>query len=81
MKKRPIAVCSDCIRYSYSLEDIGQPCRKKRGENLCGGVYADVSDEMNWKVCTACDGSAIDFQGKACVACQQSGWILTRRRQ
>ncbi len=80
MKKLPIAVCSDCIRYSYKPEDIGQPCRKKRGERFCEGSYADVSDEINWKECTACGGSGLDFQDKPCIACQESGWILTRRR-
>lgn len=78
--KRPVAVCSDCINYSFDSADINKPCVVKRGDFQCQGTYDDATDPVNWKECTACSGTAVAFDGAPCVACQESGWLLTRRR-
>ncbi len=80
IKKRPVAVCSDCISYSFSLEDRAQPCQMKKGDYSCSGRYLDAVDSEHWKVCTACSGTGIDYTAQRCVACQASGWLFTRRR-
>lgn len=80
-RKRPVAVCSDCITYAYDKEVIGRACGRKRGSTKCAGVYDDAEDPLNWKECTACSGTGIDYTGERCIACQQSGWLLTRRRE
>ncbi len=79
-RKRPVAVCTDCISYSFDKIDILQPCRVRRGERHCGGTYMDATDPIHWKECTACSGSGEAFDGNSCVACQATGWLLTRRR-
>ncbi len=78
--KRPVAVCSDCIKYSFNPDEIDKPCDVIRGEFHCQGVYVDARDPVNWKECSACGGTAVAFDGSGCVACQESGWLLTRRR-
>ncbi|WP_419175558.1 hypothetical protein [Desulfosediminicola sp.] len=78
--KRPSAVCTDCIRYSFHSEDVGTSCGRIRGQNVCKGIFVDTSDPINWKECTACDGTGKESVSIDCVACQGSGWILTRRR-
>ncbi|WP_136810187.1 hypothetical protein [Desulfosediminicola flagellatus] len=77
---KPVAVCSDCITYSFDVNDIDKPCVVKRGDYQCQGTYVDVTDPINWKECTACSGTAVAFDGASCLACQESGWLLTRRR-
>ena len=80
MKRQPVAACSDCITYSYDDGDIGTRCTLVKGERRCAGILADVSDPINWKECSACSGTGIAWDKKPCRACQESGWILTRRR-
>ena len=79
-KNRPVAVCSDCITYSFDMRDINTPCRVQRGKRTCAGIYADTTDPVNWKECTACGGTGEAWDGDSCTACQQSGWLLSRRR-
>ncbi len=79
-KAKPVAVCTDCITYSYDEQDIGKSCRFQRGAHSCAGNYVDASDPVNWKECTACSGTGNAWDGERCSACQESGWLLTRRR-
>lgn len=78
-KKQPVAVCTDCITYSFVKEDIDTQCRVQRKERRCGGILVDATDPINWKSCSACSGNG-EVMGETCVACQASGWLLTRRR-
>jgi len=78
-KPQPVAVCTDCITYSYSVEDINASCSIPRGQKVCQGNYVDTRDPINWKPCSACGGTGKNAD-TPCIACQASGWLLTRRR-
>jgi len=80
MRRQPVAVCSDCITYSYDKGDIGSKCTVAKGKRVCAGILADASDPINWKECSACSGTGVAWDGEPCRACQESGWLLTRRR-
>ncbi len=77
--KQPVAVCTDCITYSFSVADINTPCTVPRGPNICQGRYIDARAALNWKPCSACGGTG-RLEISPCLACQASGWLLTRRR-
>lgn len=79
-RQHPVAVCTDCITYVYDTSVINQACTVRRGDRQCQGTYVDATASINWKECTACSGTALAFDGTPCVACQESGWLLTRRR-
>lgn len=75
-----MAVCTDCITYSFDEHDIHTECRVTRGTRRCAGIYVEATDPINWKECSACGGTGTAWDGNSCIACQQSGWLLTRRR-
>jgi len=80
MKNRPVAVCTDCITYTFHEDEIGTCCRVVKGVRPCGGIMVDTTDPINWKECSACMGTGTAWDGEPCAACQESGWLLTRRR-
>lgn len=80
LKMRPVAVCTDCITYAFDIREIGSHCKVLRGTHACAGTLVDAIDPINWKECTACAGTGTAWDGEQCRACQESGWLLTRRR-
>jgi len=80
MKRKPVAVCTDCITYSFDEGEIGTRCQVVKGTRKCAGILADATDPVNWKECSACAGTGTAWDGEQCGACQESGWLLTRRR-
>jgi hypothetical protein len=90
IRRRPVALCTKCGAYRYSVEAINQPCRRKLVNSgsgkarPCGGCFGSALHEADWEVCPACSGSGKETEyiganaGNECMGCRGSGWIFVR---
>jgi len=77
-KQKPVAVCTECGAYGYSVRNIGERCGKPYGGRRCAGVRARATDPTNWKECPRC-GATGHHEGEECSLCLGSGWIRVQR--
>ncbi len=72
-KLPPVAVCTNCGKYSYSAESIGKHCHEVHGKKRCKGGYQSAMTNTDWQPCPSC-------HTMGCEACQKSGFIFVRKR-
>jgi DnaJ-class molecular chaperone len=75
-KPQPVAACTVCGAFGYSMRYIGERCGKPAGGRRCAGIRARVSSE-NWKLCPRCAGSGRDGDDE-CRYCLNRGWLHVR---
>ena len=76
-KERPVAVCTVCRAFGYSVRHIGERCGKPDGGRRCMGIRAATQPE-DWKQCPDCDGTGRREDGE-CKLCWSRGWLYVRR--
>lgn len=87
-KRKPVAVCTNCHAYSFSVEAINQPCRRLlSGNKKCKGIWGSALNVADWESCRSCKGTGeptpddavanIDHTG-ICTSCRGTGWVFVR---
>ena len=76
-KQQPVAVCTECGAFGYSMRNIGERCGKPDGGRRCMGVRGRATDWANWKECPKCRATG-RHEGEACGLCLGSGWMYVR---
>ena len=79
-KQRPIAVCTVCGSFGYSMRYIGERCGKPDGGRRCAGIRAAAIDQENWRQCPRCDGTG-RLEDYECTFCWNRGWLYVRRTE
>ncbi|WP_156817619.1 hypothetical protein [Anaeromusa acidaminophila] len=77
MKNKPIAFCTVCKEYSYNASSINEPHRRTKYGDTCKGVFSSAIGNDDWIVCSNCNGTGNDANGK-CTQCEGYGWKLNR---
>jgi DnaJ-class molecular chaperone len=75
-KERPVAVCSVCGAFGYSIRYIGERCGKPDGGRRCAGVRT-ATDPQNWRQCPTCAGTG-RVEDDECRSCWSRGWLYIR---
>jgi hypothetical protein len=75
-KQQPVAVCTVCGSFGYSVRYIGERCGKPDGGRRCVGIRARAAPE-NWKRCPKCDGAG-RLEDDECGHCLNRGWLYVR---
>jgi hypothetical protein len=73
-KQQPVAVCTQCGAFGYTVRYIGERCGKPNGGRRCMGVRGRATEGANWKECPKC-GATGRQDGKECSMCLGSGWL------
>ena len=76
-KQQPVAVCTECGAFGYTMRYIGERCGKPQGGNRCSGVRGRATDWSNWKECPKCAATG-RYEGDECSMCLKSGWLYVR---
>jgi len=76
-KERPVAVCTVCGAFGYSMRYIGERCGKPDGGRRCAGIRAGTNPE-DWRQCLRCEGTGRLEDGE-CHFCWNRGWLYIRR--
>jgi DnaJ-class molecular chaperone len=76
-KQQPVAVCTVCGAFGYSVRNIGERCAKPDGGRRCIGVRARASGPESWKLCPRCEGTG-RVEDDECNFCLNRGWLYVR---
>jgi len=76
-KQQPVAVCTVCGSFGYSVRYIGERCGKPDGGRRCVGIRARATSPENWKLCPKCAGSG-RLEDHECSFCLNRGWLYVR---
>jgi hypothetical protein len=76
-KQQPVAVCTVCGAFGYTMRNIGERCGKPYGGRRCIGVRGRATDWANWKECPKCGATGL-HEGNECNVCLKSGWLYVR---
>jgi hypothetical protein len=77
-KQRPVAVCTVCGAFGYSVRYIGERCGKPDGGRRCTGIRA-ATEPQDWSQCPKCAGTG-RCEDNECNLCWSRGWLYMRRR-
>jgi DnaJ-class molecular chaperone len=75
-KQQPVAVCTVCGAFGYSIRYIGERCGRPDGGRRCAGIRARVAAE-NFKRCPKCNGTG-RLESDECGFCLNRGWLYVR---
>lgn len=73
MKRKPIGFCTKCRKLAYSVTQINDRCGARYNGKRCQGTISSALNENDWVPCSFC-------QGEGCETCEQTGWVLMRKR-
>jgi hypothetical protein len=77
-KQRPVAVCTVCGTFGYSVRYIGERCGKPDGGRRCAGIRAAAPDPQDWRQCPRCAGTG-RLEDHECHFCLNRGWLYVPR--
>jgi len=76
-KQQPVAVCTVCGAFGYSVRYIGERCGKPDGGRRCAGIRARANSPESWRLCPRCSGTGRLEDGE-CGCCLNRGWLYVR---
>ena len=77
-QNKPVAVCTECRRYTCNASLINQPCGNRIGNKKCKGCWGSALCDTDWVECPSCQATGYVNQ-KKCTQCDGYGWIYIRQ--
>ena len=78
LREHPVAVCTRCVAFSFSVDAIDQHCARNRAGNACSGKFVSTIAKNAWQKCPTCE--ATGWQSRmVCSHCQSLGWLFVRK--